>query len=258
MKQFLLVLIILSSVTVAFGRKKTKKIKTRANDDYSEFYEGGVTPDYAKQRKERIEKTEEVTEKTPVTKNLNNDDDDLAEINASKSAMSAAILKVQGDKKSADTAPTKMGMMGGMLSKIMPASVMQNFMKENPFSKMDKDKVRELILKAMNPKAQKMMKSKPNMLNFITDLAHDKKALPAMMGMLSKEKELKICGVISLVLFILSIVLNILNSKGNLFKKLAKKMAIMIGLLLVNIGCFYYFFHTELGPTVTIFKNNFF
>lgn len=268
MKNALLLLIFVSTISITFGAKKSKGAKVRTNDDYSEFYEGGVTPDYAKKRKERIESQkheasyakDKVLDTTKKSKNTaaRSEDADLEELAKSKSSMSAAIAKVQGGKKPSTAAPTKMGMLGGMISKMVPAGMIQNFMKDNPFSKMNKEEVKGLILKAMNPKAQKIMKTKPNMLNFLTDLVHDKNALPAMMGMLSKEKELKICGGVSLILFILSIVLNILNSKGNLFKKLAKKMAIMFGLLAVNIGCFYYFFHNELSPALGLFRKNFF
>lgn len=148
-------------------------------------------------------------------------------------------------------------MFTGMMNDVMKKAV-QEFLKENPFSKMSPDEVRSMITVRIEGKpVGKFLDKNPKVLDVFVDWLRDKAALPSLFGILNKPDKMKTYGFIVIAIFIISFALNLMNSKGNLLKRIAKKFAIFIGAFIINIGAFGFLFKTELGPTFKVILKHF-
>lgn len=141
--------------------------------------------------------------------------------------------------------------MNAPMSDLMKGA-MKEFLKENPLSKLPPEEVKSMIMVQVTGKPmEQVFKKNPKLLDFVVAWLRDKKALPSLMGILNKQKELKQYGIAFFVVFILSFILNLM-SKGTLISRIFKKILITIGALSLNFGIFYWFFRAELSPTVDI------
>lgn len=135
----------------------------------------------------------------------------------------------------------------------MVKNVVQEFLKENPFSKMPREEVKSMIqARIQGLPIEKFLQKHPKLLELLVDWLRDNKALPKIMGIVNKPKQVKIYGIIVIVVFVISFILNLLNSKGNLFKRILKKMGIFFGAFIINFAAFFVLFKDELGPTLKI------
>lgn len=139
-----------------------------------------------------------------------------------------------------------------MMSGVMKQAI-DNFLKENPFSKMDRKEVKSMIeLKTNGLPVAKLFEKHPKLLEILVDWIRDEKALPKIMGIVNKPDEVKTYGFIVTGIFILSFLLNLANSKGGLGKRILKKMGIFIGAFIINISAFFFLFKAEVKPTLDI------
>ena len=138
-------------------------------------------------------------------------------------------------------------MMDGIVKKTM-----QDFLKENPLSKLPPEEVKAMIMVQVTGKPmEKVFKNNPRLLDMIIEWLRDPKAIPALIGLLNKQDELKTYSISFLVVFVLSFILNLM-SKGSLISRIFKKLLITIGAIFLNLGIFYWLFKTELTPTIDI------
>lgn len=131
--------------------------------------------------------------------------------------------------------------------------VVSEFLKENPFSKMDREEVKSMIKLRMNGlPVEKLFEKNPKLLDMLVDWIRDKKALPKIIGIVNKPKEVKIYSFVVIAIFVLSFILNLVNSKGNLGKRILNKIGIFLGAFIINLGTFYFLFREELKPSLDI------
>lgn len=148
-------------------------------------------------------------------------------------------------------------MFTGMMNDVMKKAV-QEFLKENPFSKMSEDEVRSMITVRIEGKpVGKFLEKNPKVLDTFVDWLRDQAAIPKLFGILNKPDKMKTYGFIVIAIFILSFALNLMNSKGNLLKRIVKKFAIFAGAFIVNIAAFIFLFKTELQPTLKVILKHF-
>lgn len=139
-----------------------------------------------------------------------------------------------------------------MMTGVMKQAI-DSFLKENPFSKMEREEVKSMIqLKTNGLPVAKLFENHPKILDIIVDWIRDEKALPKIIGIVNKPDEVKMYGFIVMGIFILSFILNLSNSKGGLGKRILKKLMIFIGAFIINISAFFYLFQAEMKPTLDI------
>lgn len=136
---------------------------------------------------------------------------------------------------------------------------MQQMIKENPLALMDRSSLKSLIESRLEGKpAAKFFKSNPKILDFFVDWMRDKKALPSLFNMINKPDKMKKFSYLFIAVFVMSFILNFMNSRGGLIRKIFTKIAITLSAILINIAGFYFLFTEELSPTIDIFKQTFF
>ncbi len=130
----------------------------------------------------------------------------------------------------------------------MKAALVQ-FKNDNPFSKMSKAEVRTFVENSskMSPVGSVLQKY-PILLDIFAEVFHDEKALPKLVTLVEQKKKMRNFFFVSLTLFILSIVLNSLNSKAGFLKRFFRKILITLGMLGINLTVFYFMFTEEVGP----------
>jgi len=145
------------------------------------------------------------------------------------------------------------GMMNEMMTKMI-----SSFLKENPFSKMDRDEVKAmLVLRSQALPIGKVLENNPKIVEMLVDWIRHPYALPKIMGIINKPDKVKIYGGVVLAIFILSFLLNLFNSKGNLFKRILKKLCIFSGAMTLNFATFIFLFQSNLKPTFEIIFKHF-
>ena len=157
-----------------------------------------------------------------------------------------------GNAKEESKPALKESFVSGMMTGVMKQAINQ-FLKENPFSKMDREEVKSMIqVKTNGLPVAKLFEKSPKILDMLVDWIRDEKALPKIMGIVNKPDQVKKYGFVVIGIFILSFILNLTNSKGGLGKRILKKLGIFIGAFLVNITAFVVLFKEEITPTLDI------
>lgn len=137
--------------------------------------------------------------------------------------------------------------------------MIMDYIKENPFSKMSKAEVENLILTQVKDKpAEQVIKNFPKAFDAFVAWVRDPKAIPAFLGIVNKPRVAKNYGIAVIVVFVLSFALNLLNTKGNIFSRIFKKLMIMLGATGVNFALFYVFFKPEISPTLDVLSRHLF
>lgn len=157
-----------------------------------------------------------------------------------------------GNAKEEGKPALKESFVSGMMTGVMKQAINQ-FLKENPFSKMDREEVKSMIqVKTQGLPVAKLFEKSPKILDMLVDWIRDEKALPKIIGIVNKPDQVKTYGIIVTAIFILSFILNLTNSKGGLGKRIIKKLGIFLGAFLVNITAFVVLFKEEITPTLDI------
>ena len=130
-------------------------------------------------------------------------------------------------------------------------SALARFKTDSPFKNMSKDEIRNFITSASDMTAVgALIKKSPTFTAILVEIFHDKEAMPKLVSLVEKQKEMKTFFYISITLLVLSMIMNMMNKKGNIFKRILKKIIITLGTLCLNLGIFYFMFQEEVGPTV--------
>ena len=144
--------------------------------------------------------------------------------------------------------------LSGIMSKKMRdgANIM---MKQNPFSAMSKEELKETILyKTRGTAGGNFLRKSKRALRVLVEVCHDKDAIPKFISLINKPKKMKIYGFSFLGVFLFVFFMNMVNSKSSFLKKMAIKLGLMLFGSTVNCLSFYLIFQDELAPGIEAFK----
>jgi hypothetical protein len=142
----------------------------------------------------------------------------------------------------------------GIMSKKMRdgANIM---MKQNPFSVMTKDELKQTILnKTRGTAGGNFLRKSKRALRVLVEVSHDKDAIPKFISLINKPKKMKMYGFSFLGVFLFVFIMNMRNSKSNFLKKMGIKLGLMLFGTTVNCLSFYLIFQDELAPGIEAFK----
>lgn len=132
-------------------------------------------------------------------------------------------------------------------------SMVAEYIKENPFSKMTESEVKTLIDARTNGTVfGKYLQKSPRLYGTILEIVRDKQAIPSFFSIVNKTESLKKFGYCALGIFIFTFIYSTFFITGGIFKKILKKVGISLLGTIINIGLVYYFFGNELRPSFNI------
>lgn len=129
-------------------------------------------------------------------------------------------------------------------------------MRSNPLASMPKDKLAKMLDENMKgSQLEKIIKNKPKLKKILIEFAHDKDALPGLISIIGKPEKVKTYGICVIIVFVVAFIINVLNTKGSIFKRIFVKVCLMFGTGLTNLLVFYFMFTKEVTPSVNIIRN---
>lgn len=147
--------------------------------------------------------------------------------------------------------------LSNMIDEKMKAE-MAKLMKSNPLSQMPKSELAAKIEEnSKGTPVGKFLMKNPKMKEAMVELAHDKDALPGLISIINKPEVLKKYGICVFVIMVAAFIINLLNTKGSLIKRIFTKLALGAGTFICNIGAFYFLFQKEVDPAVSVLKRVF-
>jgi hypothetical protein len=107
---------------------------------------------------------------------------------------------------------------------------------------------------------EKLFNMFPSLLEISTDVLRDTMAMPGLLKILKRKKDLKTFGYIWLVIFIFGIFIKgrIVKPKWSFLKRRLVSMLISLPMTVVSVWLFYSFFGEEIQPTLTIIAKHWF
>lgn len=145
-------------------------------------------------------------------------------------------------------------MFTNMMSPEMKSAASQMMM-TNYFSSMNKEELRRTLRERIEgSKIGSMVLSKPKFFDALVEVAHDDKAIPSFISIINKPALMKKYGIIVLSVTIFAFILNLMNSKANLIKRIFIKFGIMFTGALINFATFYFMFKENLDPAIAAIK----
>ncbi len=167
----------------------------------------------------------------------------ISPVNQNKYASDESVYKPRELKESYLT-----GIMDSMMKEMLAS-----FLRENPMSKMTEGEVRSLVEGQLNNlPIGKFFENNPRSLDFFVAWLRDQKALPRLVSIVNEPEKMKTYGIIVFCVLVASFFLNLFNSKGNLFKRILKKIMIVAGVGIINLSVFYFMFTANIKPTIDI------
>jgi hypothetical protein len=147
----------------------------------------------------------------------------------------------------------QLGFDKGGMEKLIQSQIDQ-FSKSNPLSYMSKEQVQSMILSRVEgTPIAKILNDSPKIMDFIASFMTDKQALPSLISIAKRKRDLMNYGVFSLVCFIGAFFLSMqVGNYDPFLKKIAKKMSIRALPMVLGFGLFYFMFKKELAPTVDL------
>ncbi len=129
--------------------------------------------------------------------------------------------------------------------------------KTNPFSSMTKrDLSSSLVERTQGTAFGNFLSQNPKVLNVLTEVCHDKEALPSFLSIVNRPKKMKYFSICVLIIFLMVFSLNLMNSKAGIFKRLMIKFSLMIIGSVANFTAFYVIFTEELTPVVDVISRS--
>lgn len=129
--------------------------------------------------------------------------------------------------------------------------------KTNPFSSMTKrDLSSSLVERTQGTAFGNFLSQNPKVLNVLTEVCHDKEALPSFLSIVNRPKKMKYFSICVLIIFLTVFSLNLMNSKAGIFKRLMIKFSLMIIGSVANFTAFYVIFTEELTPVVDVISRS--
>lgn len=142
------------------------------------------------------------------------------------------------------------------LSNFMSAAgkkFIEEFLSDNPFAKVPRKEMKALIVaRVAGMPFGDTLERYPGLLEFLVDFVRDEKAIPSMLGIVNQPKKVKNFGMIAIGIFVMVFILNLFNSKGNIFRRILTKLCIGLFAFVCNITIFYIVFKDEISPTLGI------
>ena len=152
--------------------------------------------------------------------------------------------------------PSNVKIQDSFLTKIMNKGAkeyVRRFLSQNPFSNMSRSELRSLVLARLEGQPfGNFLKERPKFLDMFVDILRDRKALPSLIGMINKPEKVKKYGIVLICVIVSVFFLNLMNSKGNIFRRILVKMSIGIAAFAANVISFYVIFKDEVTPTLDI------
>jgi len=134
-------------------------------------------------------------------------------------------------------------------------AILQTTLKERPVASMSRDKVRALIIKrSTGSKSGNLFEKFPKLLDFAVDFVRDEKAIPGLLGILTRKEDLKSYGYIWLVIFIFGLFVKsrVIKPKWAFKKRLLYSISFSLVLSSASLYIFYSLFSEELSPTLSL------
>lgn len=139
--------------------------------------------------------------------------------------------------------------------------ILREMLKDSPLAKMPKEDLKELILSQSKGKFfHSYLERSPKVMKTIVEILQDSEAMPALLGILLKKKELEIFFYLWIGLIISTWVVKRFWLKRK--KKWSKGKRFMVSLMIsfasgvVSLGAFYYLFNDEVMPVTKIIVTN--
>ena len=131
--------------------------------------------------------------------------------------------------------------------------VIGEFLAENPFSKVPREELKALLTARLHGlPLGGVMENNPKLLNMSVDLVRDESAIPSFLSIVNKPEKVKTYGYVLIGVFVLVFILNLMNNKGNIFKRIFAKMLIGLGAFVVNLAAAFIIFREEISPSLDI------
>lgn len=142
------------------------------------------------------------------------------------------------------------------------AKFIKEFHENNPFSKMDRKQIEDVIKeKASGTKLGDILSTSPKAMDLLVNIIRDDRALPYMLGILNQRHKMQVYGYVSLVLFIATLLMNMFvrKKKQEPFYLRWSRTIFMQAVLSVGLFIFFYIlFRRELEPLMMVAVETFF
>ena len=220
------------------------------------------------------------SEAPPVSEVLQTSDEDEAFVDEAVQDREKQLEKIKQIQKplgiGADEAPVESGPVSGEdelrklgYDSLTPKALMdervlallQKQLKQAGLSKLTDQEVKTLITdKTKDSFWGRTFTKFPKMLQTAADIVRDAEALPGLVGILVRKKDLKDYGYIWVVIFIFGLFIKsrINQSHWSFGPRFAVKTVFSLGLTFISFYVFYSFFEVEITPTLKIIGKNFF
>jgi hypothetical protein len=204
--------------------------------------------------KDTIEKETQQKEPAKTQNNLDLEESirktvqDLQVVSKDNDSTSSDAQKIKGYRPR----DLKDSYLTGVMDNVMK-DMLKEFLKENPMSKMSEGEVRSLLEGRLNSiPGGNFFQNNPGALDFVVKWLRDERALPRLLSVVNEADRLKIYGIVVFCVFLFSFILNLFNSKGNLFKRILRKLMIIAGVTFTNFVVFYIMFKPNVQPTIDL------
>ncbi len=131
----------------------------------------------------------------------------------------------------------------------------QKLLSQSQLNQMSDAALKELILKQSKGKiTEKIFKSYPKLLDKVVLILKDKEALPRLIEIIKRQEDLKNFFIISVVLFILSILLKkmFVPKDAGFFRRLVTSLSIKLIIGSGSLTLFYFMFEREVSRLVAL------
>jgi hypothetical protein len=154
--------------------------------------------------------------------------------------------------------PMKIDMKTLMDPKMM--EMLKHFIKESKVQELSPEVMKKMIMEKVKDKPmEKIFLRFPRLLNIAAAVMIDKEALPALLGILPRQDDLKFFALCSLGLFIFAFFAKrfFVTKKASFFKRLWITIGVNTMVSTVSLGFFFYLFHAQLWPTLKVIAGEF-
>jgi hypothetical protein len=160
----------------------------------------------------------------------------------------------QQGKPAAPVKPVKIK--DSFLTKVMSSeakTLIGTLMVKSPFQDMERKSLEEFMLaNTQGTPLSGVLKNNKKVKNIFLDFLQSDKAIPALAKIVNKPEKVKFFSIFAGCVVVLIFVLNLLNSKGGIVKRILKKIAIVAMGGILNIGCAVYLFKEDFDPLINI------
>lgn len=192
------------------------------------------------------------------------EDEVLEQLEKEKAVQAKGFQQIdEGAKTITNTPAALLEQIKGTGGKVDPSKLLnpkniemfKQMLKESKMQDLPPEKVRELIMmKVAGKPMERVFKQYPKLLDIAVAIFKDREALPAFIGIMGKQDQLKFFSACALAFFIFGFVLKRLfvRKDASLLKRLTISMMVQAAITIGTFGFFYYLFEKEVGPVVRV------